>query len=528
MHNQNGQGLRAKSGMLCLCAGQALGRPCGQAAFGPLIRRGKENCAPEHAYRASHTLSRLLPARCASANGKIGPVPNSPHAGEIDGCPETDGGAVTDAGILCIYLLRKRGRHRVAGKIFVNYRRSQSLKEADHLATILGTHFGEKRVFVDVRGIAGFSDWFEILREQVEGTAALIALIGRDWLGALDKREYPDNEATKDFVRYEIAEALKRNIPVLPVLLDGATLPKEQQLPMEMRGLLRCQGMELRETHFTEDAAAISEKLSSILAETPRYRRIAARKTASLAVAALGLGIAAGAAIFNTVKVQPLQEQVAHLRTDLGEQQDARSKAEERAAQFDTVQSCVEMVYRKLRDKSFEPDILLSTSGGDGILSILLSYKYKKFMPIYWLHERAPAPARKPDDTKYDQYGVKVVSPSTAIQYFIPRAFEKEVERNKKILIFEDKFNTGNTLQSIKKCVLDMKFQEQNVKTAVMEVRTNSSVEVDFDRGLLNFNCYRTDKWSNSYIFRPLPELPLDAARPEVDCRDRSGEAPPQ
>ncbi len=257
----------------------------------------------------------------------------------------------------------------MVGKIFVNYRRSQSLQEAQHLATILGSDFGAKRVFIDVRSIDGFSDWFEILRQQVEGTGALIVLIGKDWLAALDKQEYSGRETTKDFVRFEITEALKRNIPVLPVLLDGATLPNERELPIEICGLLRRQAMGLRGAHFPEDAAAISDKLRSILAEMQQYRKIGTWKIASLLATALTLGVVIGGLALNAIVVQPLRERIAPL---------------------DEVRNCVATVRSKLDEQKFEPDILVATSGGDAILSILLSKQYDKAVPVYLLYDLPP------------------------------------------------------------------------------------------------------------------------------------------
>jgi hypothetical protein len=54
----------------------------------------------------------------------------------------------------------------------------------------------------------------------------LLALIGLKWLDARDEngthRRLDDPD---DFVRIEIVTALQRNIPVIPILLDGAKIP---------------------------------------------------------------------------------------------------------------------------------------------------------------------------------------------------------------------------------------------------------------------------------------------------------------
>jgi hypothetical protein len=185
----------------------------------------------------------------------------------------------------------------VTGKIFISYRRRQSLAEAQHLATILAKEFGARRIFIDVRGIDGFSDWFDTLKQQVDGTAAMISVIGKDWASVLDLENHPPGVTTKDFVRFEIAEALRRNVPVLPVLLDGAAMPLPGQLPAEMQGLLRRQGMKIRGEEFPLDAASVARQLKKLLAEAETGKGVAPWKVAALSAAAFALGVAAGPAI---------------------------------------------------------------------------------------------------------------------------------------------------------------------------------------------------------------------------------------
>ena len=157
----------------------------------------------------------------------------------------------------------------MAGKIFINYRRNQSVDQAQHLATVLSRTFGSSRIFIDVRGIDGFSDWLKVLKEQVAGTAAMISLIGPDWADARDDNGERRLDHSHDFVRLEIVEALTRDIPVLPVLLNGASPPLKECLPEDMRGMLRRQAMELHAKRFPEDAKAIAAAVRKILADRP-------------------------------------------------------------------------------------------------------------------------------------------------------------------------------------------------------------------------------------------------------------------
>lgn len=169
--------------------------------------------------------------------------------------------------------------------------------------------YGAHRVFLDLSGIEGFSDWFETLTQQVQGSAAVISLVGREWLAALDKTNYPPGEVTKDFVRFEIAEALRRNVPVLPVLLDDASMPNSDQLPMEMQGLLRRHAMDLHSKRFPEEAAAISKQLRKILAETQKDNGVAPWKVAAISVVTLVAGVVVGPTVMTRIgAIEPISD----------------------------------------------------------------------------------------------------------------------------------------------------------------------------------------------------------------------------
>lgn len=154
---------------------------------------------------------------------------------------------------------------KVAGPIFINYRRGENLREAQHLATLLAQRFGDKGIFLDFRGLEGGDQWLRALEKQVAASDAMVVLIGKNWIDLKDDagNRRLDNEG--DSVRFELAQALQRDIPVLPVLLDGAQMPKPAQLPGNLMALTLFQAMPLRFHSFTEDAAAIARQLKAIL-----------------------------------------------------------------------------------------------------------------------------------------------------------------------------------------------------------------------------------------------------------------------
>ena len=106
-------------------------------------------------------------------------------------------------------------------------------------------------------------DFVDTLSERVGRCDALIALIGREWLTIADANKRRRLDDPNDFVRIEIEAALNRGIRVIPVLVDGATLPMSQDLPPSLESLPRRQGIEISLARFDSDV----ERLNRALAE---------------------------------------------------------------------------------------------------------------------------------------------------------------------------------------------------------------------------------------------------------------------
>lgn len=110
----------------------------------------------------------------------------------------------------------------MAGGVFINYRRSLNLTNAQLLQKALQRHFGQKGVFLDVSALDGGDHWLHTLEKQVDASAAMVALIGPGWAAITDEKGNRRLDNPNDFVRFELARAFSRPIPVLPVLIDGA------------------------------------------------------------------------------------------------------------------------------------------------------------------------------------------------------------------------------------------------------------------------------------------------------------------
>jgi len=120
------------------------------------------------------------------------------------------------------------------GGVFICYRREDSAGFAGRICDRLKTSLGRESVFIDVDNIPAGRDFIEVLSERVGRCDALIAVT--------------------DFVRIEIGAALERNVPVIPVLVDGAAMPRADDLPDALKKLARRQGIEISHNRFDSDA----------------------------------------------------------------------------------------------------------------------------------------------------------------------------------------------------------------------------------------------------------------------------------
>ena len=113
-------------------------------------------------------------------------------------------------------------------KIFISYRRDDSAGYAQAIYSQLVQHFSKDRVFMDVDTIEPGVDFERVIEKAAGECDVLVAVIGKRWMGG-GSVVRPRLENTKDYVRLEISTALARDIRVIPVLIDGMTMPSENR-----------------------------------------------------------------------------------------------------------------------------------------------------------------------------------------------------------------------------------------------------------------------------------------------------------
>jgi TIR domain len=153
--------------------------------------------------------------------------------------------------------------------VFICYRRQDSAGEALRVYTLLSAKLGADRVFMDLT-IPPAEDFVEWIEKKIGAAGVVIPIIGRGWLTVdpTTGRRRIDDE--KDILRNEIVGPLKRGIAVLPVLVDGAQMPEEADLPSDLARLARKQAHELRtDTYWSASNDRLVERVTDLLGETP-------------------------------------------------------------------------------------------------------------------------------------------------------------------------------------------------------------------------------------------------------------------
>lgn len=140
-------------------------------------------------------------------------------------------------------------------KIAISYRRADSTAIAGRIFDHLVGHYGADSVFMDIDDIPFGIDFRTDIHDTLQRSDVLVALIGANWLGANPAGGARIQEKT-DPVRVEITTALERKMRLIPVLIDGAKMPSDTDLPPELANFAFLNAAELssgRDFHIHMD-----------------------------------------------------------------------------------------------------------------------------------------------------------------------------------------------------------------------------------------------------------------------------------
>ncbi len=157
-------------------------------------------------------------------------------------------------------------------KLFISYRREDSAANALGIGQYLEHEFGRKNIFIDVDMHAG-AKFPTVLEQRLAECKVMLVLIGPEWLNARDDSGNRRLDNHEDWVRLEITQALTRDITVIPVCVNGATLPKKAELPDDIKSLLDHQAVSITTTGFRHEMSGLVRDIRAIR-EPRRWRRL--------------------------------------------------------------------------------------------------------------------------------------------------------------------------------------------------------------------------------------------------------------
>ncbi len=145
--------------------------------------------------------------------------------------------------------------------IFISYRRSDTAPYARSILESLQEHFHRKNLFMDIENIQPGSKFGLEIDKALTRVDAVIALIGRDWSTVTDVNGNLRLHNPRDMIRYEIATAIEQHKRIFPVLVGGARMPDEDDLPEPLKELSHFNAVELSDTRWAYDMGVLVNAL---------------------------------------------------------------------------------------------------------------------------------------------------------------------------------------------------------------------------------------------------------------------------
>lgn len=150
--------------------------------------------------------------------------------------------------------------------IFLCYRRAETEDIAGRMYDCLCTKFGREVVFRDIDSIPLGVNFKEYLSQKLATCRVALAVMGRLWLSSGSAGGSSRLNDPTDFVRMELECVLRRGISIVPVLVQGASMPKPGDLPSELSELAYFQGARVRsDPDFHRDMSLLTRGLERIL-----------------------------------------------------------------------------------------------------------------------------------------------------------------------------------------------------------------------------------------------------------------------
>lgn len=147
-------------------------------------------------------------------------------------------------------------------KIFISYRRADSEGMAKNIQAKLKAEYPSSKVFLDKSSLVGGEAFTKQIRDEIDNADVFVILISPYWNSKQGKVRI---QKTADILRRELLRAVRKDVPIVPVLINGAKMPAKQSLPRELQFLTQLHALRVSDASFNSDIGFLESNLTSVL-----------------------------------------------------------------------------------------------------------------------------------------------------------------------------------------------------------------------------------------------------------------------
>jgi hypothetical protein len=151
-------------------------------------------------------------------------------------------------------------------ELFHSYRRTDAPGQAGRIGERLINYFGPGQVFKDIESLPPAANYIDFIREKLTLAHVMVVVIGPNW--AADSR-LRDSD---DLHREEVRTAIERGIHIVPVLVDGAKMPRKEDVPSDLLPLIYRGAIEITDSRWDYDVGRVVETVERLLADSPKRK----------------------------------------------------------------------------------------------------------------------------------------------------------------------------------------------------------------------------------------------------------------
>jgi hypothetical protein len=158
--------------------------------------------------------------------------------------------------------------------VFISYRRDDSVGRTGRIYDRIVGRLGADQVFIDREAIAPGADFSTVIQATLDQSETVLVIIGSGWLDSRDERGHRRLDSPEDLVRQEISVAIERDCRVIPVLVGGAEMPEEENLPAEIASLARRHAVVVSDANFGTDIQQLLRAITATQTDLESRKKV--------------------------------------------------------------------------------------------------------------------------------------------------------------------------------------------------------------------------------------------------------------